>query len=283
MNRLFTFGIVGILLVLLAPPSRAYFAVTNSTDHTEIHILPTPGPITIDGDLKDWDLSGAILMKLDESSKDVYSVLGAMMYDAEALYIGAHVKDPNPMNNHYSFADDPGMAWNADAVQIRFISNPAVKTTASLQSGGQGLSAEDARYICHMTLWYSTLDEKPGFSICYTLNFADTLLNPPEVTGAYKKDADGKGYTFEYRIPWKILRAPRPLQGGDQVQTQWQLHWGLSIGKGLKFGMTDVRNPASGDLGYMGPGCWVRASSKKPDISNWRRRTPAGARRGTSR
>src|SRR5438046_2976194 len=40
-----------------------------------------------------------------------------MMYDADALYIGGHVQDPSPPINHYSFADDPGMAWDADAVR----------------------------------------------------------------------------------------------------------------------------------------------------------------------
>lgn len=247
-------ALISVLFCVSA--AQAYFAVTNSTDHTEIHIVPAPGKVAIDGDLTDWDLSGAILMKLDESSKAIYSVRGALMYDADALYIGAHVKDPTPMVNNYAFTDEPGMAWNADAVQLRFISDPAIKTVASVQSGGFGITPEQEKNVCHMTLWYSTRDRKAGFSISYTLNFADGKLNPPDVQGAYLPDADGKGYSFEYRVPWAVLRAPRALRGGDQVQCQWQLHWGLDVGQGLKFGMTDVRNPASGDLGYMGPGSW---------------------------
>jgi len=264
--------------LLCSIPVHAYFATVNSTDHTEIHVVPAPGKVKIDGDLEDWDLSGAILMKLDEASKSVYSVLGAMMYEKDALYVGAHVKDPTPMVNNYSFADDPGMAWNADAIQLRFLSDPAVKSTATLQSGGSGLSAEQAKHVCHITLWYSTRDQKPGFFICYTLAFSDGKLNPPEVTGAYKKDADGKGYVMEYRIPWGILRAPRPLTGGDQVQTQWQLHWGNDQGQGLRCGMTDVRNPASGDLGYMGPGCWGMAIFEKTGNLKIAETTSTGSR-----
>jgi hypothetical protein len=235
--------------------AHGYAAILNKDDHKEIHIVPAPGKVTIDGDLGDWDLSGSILMYLEEGSKNVYSVRGAMMYDQEALYIGGHVKDPSPLINHYSFADDPGLCWDADAVQLRFISDPAIRSTASLQTGGQ-MPAEQQKNVCHLTLWHSTRDKKPGFFICYTLNFTDGKLNPPGVQGAYRKDADGKGYTFEYRVPWTVLRAPRPLRGGDQVQVQWQQHWGLDVGRGLRCGLTDIRNPASGDLGYMGPTSW---------------------------
>src|SRR5262249_13092215 len=107
-----------------------------------------------------------------------------------------------------------------------------------------------------LTLWHSTRDKKPGFYICYTLNFTDGKLNPAGVVGAFRKDPDGKGYTFEYRVPWSVLRAPRPLRAADRVQVQWQQHWGRDVGRGRRCGLTDTRNPASGDLGYMGPASW---------------------------
>ncbi|MGD0090906.1 MAG: FlgD immunoglobulin-like domain containing protein, partial [Planctomycetota bacterium] len=255
-------GLALAVVLLAVSAACAYVAIVNKTDHTEIHIVPAPGKIAIDGDLGDWDLSGAILMFIDEASKNTYSVRGAMMYDAEFLYVGGQVKDPTPMVNNYAFSGDWGSAWNADAVQIRFISNPAIKSAASLQSGGH-MSPEDQKYVNHITLWYSTLDKKAGYAAAYTLGFQDAVLNPEGVEGAYRKDADGKGYSFEYRIPWKVLRAPRPLQGGDEVQVSWQLHWGNDLGTAVRCGMTDVRNPASGDLGYMGPACWGKGIFEK--------------------
>jgi hypothetical protein len=255
MKACLTFVSAGVLALLLTVFAHGYAAILNKDDHKEIHIVPAPGKVVVDGDLSDWDLSGAILMYLDEASKKVYSVRGAMIYDQEALYIGGHVKDPSPLINHYSFADDPGLCWDADAVQVRFVSDPGIKSSASLQTGAN-MPAEQQKHVCHLTMWHSTRDQKPGFYICYTLNFADGKLNPPGVTGAYRKDADGKGYTFEYRVPWSVLRAKRPLRGGDQVQVQWQQHWGLDVGRGLRCGLTDIRNPVSGDLGYMGPASW---------------------------
>lgn len=67
------------LVFLWGSTAFGYAAIVNKTDHAEIHVVPAPGAVTIDGDLKDWDLSGAILMFIDESSKAAYSVRGAMM------------------------------------------------------------------------------------------------------------------------------------------------------------------------------------------------------------
>lgn len=242
-------------VALNVSPVHAYTAIVNKTDNTEIHIVPAPGAVTIDGDLKDWDLSGQILMFLDEGSKAVYSVRAAMMYDAKSFYVGAHVKDPTPMINNWAFGGQVDMSWNADAIQFRLISNPEIKSRASLQSGGR-MPKEDQQYVNHITLWYSTQDKKAGFFVCYTLGFKDHQVNPQGVEGKYREDEDGKGYVFEYKIPWKVLRAPRPFKGGDKVQTQFQLHWGDKLGRGLKCGMTDVRNAKSRDLGYMGPESW---------------------------
>jgi hypothetical protein len=82
------------------------------------------------------------------------------------------------------------------------------------------------------------------------------VVNPPGLEGAFVEDADGKGCTFEYKIPLTVLRAPRPYKGGDDVQMQFQIHWGNELGTELKSGITDVRNPRSNTLGYMGPAAW---------------------------
>jgi hypothetical protein len=147
------------------------------------------------------------------------------------------------------------MAWNADAIQIRFVSNPDVKSDALTMTGGR-MPADKQHFVNHITLWYSTQDQQAGYQAVFTLGFKDQVLNPKGVQGAYVEDEDGKGCTFEYRVPWPVLRAPRPLKGGDSVQMSFQLHWGNEQGTELKVGMTDVRNPTSNALSYMGPGAW---------------------------
>ena len=56
-------GLLAAGLGLLgAADAFGYAAVQNKADNLEIRIVPAPGKVTVDGDLKDWDLSGAIFM-----------------------------------------------------------------------------------------------------------------------------------------------------------------------------------------------------------------------------
>ena len=245
-----------LLAAILAPTkASAYTAIQNKADNTEIRIVPAPGKVTVDGNLKDWDLSGAIFMFMDEPSKEAYHVRAAMMYDKDYVYIGGRWKDPTPMVNHYAFGGEVNSAWNADAIQLRFVSNPEIRSRASTMTGAR-MDAEEQKFVNHITLWYSTQDQKAGYQASYTLGYKNGVVNPPSVEGAYVKDADGKGCTFEYRIPLTVLRAPRPYKGGDAVQMQFQIHWGNDLGTDLRSGITDVRNPSSNALGYMGPDAW---------------------------
>jgi hypothetical protein len=251
-----------VAILISGSVAHAYVALVNKADHREIHVVPTPGPVTIDGKLNDWDLSGANLMFPDESSRQAYSVNGAMMYDTNYLYISAHVKDPTPMINNYTFGGEVNMSWNADAIQIFLLSNPDIHSRVSSQ-GGPKMPPEEQKFVNMLWMWYSTQDKAAGYFSFYTLGFQNPTLNPPGVTGAYTKDADGKGYVMEYRIPWSVLRAPRPLTGGDRIQILWQMHWGNDQGLGVRCGLTDIRNPAGGDLGYMGPLSWGTAIFEK--------------------
>ena len=244
-----------VLGAVAARPAFPYGAVQNKADNTEIRIVPAPGKVVIDGKLDDWDRSGEIFMFVDEGSRDTLSLTAAMMYDRDALYIGGHWRDPTPLMNQTAFGGDVSSAWNADAIQLRFISNPAIRSRASTMTGAR-MPAEEQAFVNNITLWHSSADGKAGYQAAYTLQYKDAVLNPAGVQGVFVKDADGKGSTFEYRVPWSVLKAERPLAGGDAVQMQFQVHWGNDQGTELKTGITDVRNPASNSLGYMGPDAW---------------------------
>jgi len=254
-SRATSFLVALAVVCAIANPAYPYAAIQNKADHTEICVVPAPGKVVIDGDLSDWDMSGSILMFIDEASKDSYNVRAAMMYDDSYIYIGGHWADPTPMMNMTAFDGDVANAWNADAIQVRFVSNPAIKSNASIITGGR-MPNEQQQFVNHINLWYSTRDQNAGYEARYTLGFKDEVLNPDGVQGKYVKDEDGKGCTFEYRIPLKVLRAPRPYKPGDAVQMQFQIHWGNDQGTELKTGITDVRNPNSNTLGYMGPAAW---------------------------
>ena len=85
-----------------AKASQAYTYAADRTVNHEIHAVPAPGPVAIDGELDEWDTSGGIL-----SCKDVNRVLDRyatwfyMMYDQDAFYVAANVHDHTPMVNDF--------------------------------------------------------------------------------------------------------------------------------------------------------------------------------------
>jgi len=236
----------GVLLCLACPQTiLGYAAILNKADHTEVRIVPAPGKVTIDGDLRDWDMSGAILIFIDEKSKDTHHLYGAMMYDKDYLYVGGRLKDPTPMMNQYHFGGQVKAAWNADALQINLLANPKVRSNASGNTGRR-MPEEDQRVLNFFWLWYSTRDKAAGFYGIRTFKYKDGRFNPPGMQGRWIKDADGKGSTFEYRIPWNALYVTEPMKGGDAIQMIWQVHRGNDRGTELKTGVNGVRTAPAG-------------------------------------
>src|ERR1043165_8790886 len=86
----------------------------NNGRYDAIHIVPAPGKVTIDGDLSEWDRSGEFFSYRFEFDKDKRNVRGVMMYDAEHLYIGAHIGDSTPMVNSMNPETDAKSAWRGD-------------------------------------------------------------------------------------------------------------------------------------------------------------------------
>lgn len=167
------------------------------TDNHGLHAVPLSGPLLVDGDLADWDLSGSALMCYDvESLKDIYSARVAMMYDAENLYVAIRWKDPQPLGNRHDPQFQADKGWAGDAVQLRF------KTDR----------------ISHVTAWCFAAKQEPFIDIGYGKD-----LNEPFGGGGvklfrsqgwklsdgaemgFKADADGKGYVQEIKLPWKLI------------------------------------------------------------------------------
>ena len=89
-----------------------------------MYVVPAPKKVTIDGKLDDWDLSGQITMYVVSETSDMQSAKFAMMYDKDALYLSAVVRDPTPMMNRHDPQVDADRAWDADACQFRLTLDP---------------------------------------------------------------------------------------------------------------------------------------------------------------
>ncbi len=205
-----------VVLSLLAVLTLPAFA--TQTDNHGIHAVPAPGKVAVDGKLDDWDLSGQVLMSYDiETLRDVYSAQVAMMHDAENFYVSLHWKDPIPMGNNHHPRHQANKGWAGDSVQLRF------KTDR----------------ISHVTAWYYAPTDEPALQISYGKS-----LNEPFDGGeaqvfrtqgwkleqgaemAFVKDADGRGYVQEIKLPWKLITLAKPPQVGEQMSCGVELLWG---------------------------------------------------------
>lgn len=190
----------------------------------EVRVRPAPGPVAIDGDLDDWDLSGALTIRPPDAFADRCSARVALMYDADALYVAGDVADPFPMMNTTAFDGDMRHSWSSDALQLHL----AI------------VDRPDAP-ISDIRLWYSTKDRRAGCCIIPGIDETKARLNPEGVQGAYVLRTDAAGYVFEYRIPWAALGCPRAPRRGERLTACIQCHWGTQDGDGLLCGAVDVR------------------------------------------
>ncbi len=221
-------------------------------------MVPTPGKVVIDGDLKDWDLSGEILTYVVEASLDYQSARTAFMYDNEALYISCRAADPTPMLNQADPAVNPDFGWDGDAFQLRLALDPALGYP--LKIGGYDRHPSDM--LVHMTLWYHTGSGKPVLHLKYGMDYHDAhgyhkgVVPADKFAAVYKKWDDGKGFTFEYRIPWSTLGAPRPLQGGDLSAGALQIQWSDATGAHSYGGGWAVDLMSRAGFTYQSTGSW---------------------------
>jgi hypothetical protein len=190
------------------------------TDTHGIHAVPVPGAVVIDGKLDDWDLSGAVLQCYDvESLRDIYSADIAMMYDPANLYVALHWRCQNPMSNSHDPRYQAEKGWAGDCVQLR------IKTDR----------------IVHVTAWYFAAKQEPAIQLSYGKGLAEpfgggdkqlyrttgwTLTDGAEM--AFLKDADGKGYVQEMKLPWALLTTGKRYGAGDSFACGIELLWGAA-------------------------------------------------------
>lgn len=181
----------------------------TETENRDFRVLPAPGKVVVDGTLGDWDLSGGLFACGDvEHLRDQYAVWFHAMYDADNVYLLARWVDPTPMNNPENLG---GHGFNADCLQVRFILFPDAPE----------------RTVTWWTLWReakgTTVADRswPGARNGVPTNPVDNLARAEEkgVQQAFLANPDGKGYTQEIAIPWKLLSASgKPLQAGEKLR-----------------------------------------------------------------
>lgn len=239
-RRLRTLGVVSTLLMMATTAAvRA-----TETENLNIRVLPAPGKVVIDGKVADWDLTGGIFACGDaENGREKMGVWFHVMYDEENVYLLARWKDQTPMNNPGSTKGDYG--FNGDCLQFRVIT-------------GDGTPNEQTSH------WTSWRDREGLDSIgCdYGKNFdkgGGGDVKKKGVSQTFVLDEDGKGYSQEIVIPWKLLvgkdaAAPKV---GEKIRIT--LEPNFTIGTGGRLTIKDVFKPGTAIdrvFTFSGSACW---------------------------
>jgi hypothetical protein len=136
-----------------------------------IFVVPRPGPVVIDGDLGEWDLSGQILVYVAPETSAMHSARLALMYDDQALYVGGVVRDPTPMMNLHDPAVSGESAWDADAFQLRLCLDPRLGYPLNEGQAFTPAARPNDRLV-HLLLWYYTDRKEPNLQLSYGMTYS---------------------------------------------------------------------------------------------------------------
>ena len=218
-----------VVLVALFSTLGAPLASADRTEHLGMRVLPTPGDVIVDGKIDDWDLSGGVFgCNSIRRSRESYACWFHLMYDADNLYILVRWSDLTPMNNPMS-APNPEGFWG-DSLQVRFMLSPGTMQERTT----------------HVTAWMSAKDKADVINISYGRKFNEGKIADAQDHGArqeFLKNKDGKGYSQEIALPWKLLVAKDadPPKAGEKFVMTVQPNF--SVGHKRIVRIVDILKP----------------------------------------
>lgn len=219
-----------------------------------VSIPRTNGLITVDGKLDEWPGEPAFRATRTADGSGPDWLEGWMLYDAESFYVAARVGDPHPLRNSVDPAQRLGTIWHGGALQL-FLS---LDRGLGWPAEGKAFAYFNCRHIkpplaeevkaanprlLTLFLWHHAPSKTNRLAVAAGLG-SEAAEVADGYAGCFVPAADGDGYTLEYRIPWKTLRAADdPPQPGDRLATCWELHYSDSTGRLWRDQIIDVRNP----------------------------------------
>ncbi|HEY3397593.1 MAG TPA: FlgD immunoglobulin-like domain containing protein [Armatimonadota bacterium] len=190
-------------------------------DGQNFFVVPAPGPVTVDGDLSDWDMSCAYGPHyVDPAVKDKYNVTWAAMYDDQALYLGAIFNEAGPYLNEHGVDNT---WWLGDSLEFRLSAD-------TKWLGGDPRTSDD---ILTFGVWHNPTENKDYVALQRSFNFTIGDVSQMEV----KSQPTGTGRTFELRVPWSVVKSGNYPRAGQSVSWTMSGLWS----NGLRaFGMGSI-------------------------------------------
>jgi hypothetical protein len=221
--------IVALVALALAGALHAQDAqnmLGRQTQNEGFSAVPAPKPVTVDGKLDEWDLSGQIWSYADTSVRDSFSVKTAAMWDADNLYLSFRWRDPMPLNSTVDPLFDPSRGWVADAVQLRVLAGkqPSWFTVWGFEKG--------TKPAVHAYYWEDENKEGKGKTTLYYTGKAGEVALGDGIASAYAALPDGKGFIHELKLPWKAVYNKVWTGATDQtIRMGMEFLWGSASGR----------------------------------------------------
>jgi hypothetical protein len=247
------------LLLLCWGTALGAFAQGNSAMATRMYALPAPAGLAIDGDLARWDTSGGIDVFATQETRAQRHARFYLLYDTEALYLGADVTDATPMMNVHDPVTDAARGWNGDALQVRLYLTPTFPGTAS----SFDTKTDPTPQLCHLLCWYYGAGKTPVLQLAYGMKYLnlhpdwrDGIVPNARYQAAYRLRSDKSGYRLTYRIPWTVLSDTYALKAGDLTAATCQIHWAIPDGSAIEPGGVANGLQSRAGFAFQETGCW---------------------------
>jgi hypothetical protein len=236
------------------PPPASRFSpggIAYNRPTVESVRIPQPDtPVVVDADLAEWNRAHAFRSACLPPYNGSYFVEAMMMYDAQQLYIGAHVGDPEPMRN----SSEGPTEFAGGSVIVRLSTDRTLgwplkgtRSDAHSQNPKDPASPDSlSDRVVSMILSHDARTGNARLGLQYGFRFRPEKEQPVGWRGAYRRDADGRGYTLEYAIPWALLHCETdPPHAGDTMAALWMVHWSDADGRLCRGQLVEVTNPHS--------------------------------------
>ncbi|MDQ3622710.1 MAG: PQQ-binding-like beta-propeller repeat protein [Verrucomicrobiota bacterium] len=221
-------------------------AGATETENLGITALRARGPVTVDGAIEDWDLSGGIFACGSvETARDTHAVWFHLMYDAGHLYLLARFRDETPLNNPGQTIADNG--FEGDSLQVRFIARPDTPNAKA----------------SHWTCWRGR-ESRDVIDVAYGVNFDEGGIKDARTKGArqaFAVEPDRRGYLQELALPWALLGLKAAPAAGERLAVT--LEPNFTVGGNERLSIKDLFRPGvtpNRVFTFSAPECWSYAT-----------------------
>lgn len=239
--------------------------IYNRSRFDTAHVVPA-ARVDIDGDLADWDRSGAFYSACWPPYHESHTLEGMLMYDERFLYVAARVGDPAPLRSVMDPKADPSQfAWRGGSVILRLAAvdvplKAKGKPLADSKHPDYGRRPEDVdERISHLTFWHHRPSEKARLHLSYGMDFHGERTDPEGWKGAFRAQPNGLGYVLEYAIPWGLLHMAGPPKPGTVHPSSWTVHWSDLEGRESRGHLVEVVNLDDLPYRFLRGETWGRA------------------------